>query len=54
MENFCRKIVKNTQNWWFGCKKSSIFEENLKINIYSLVSQIDHPVALCKGDRKWY
>ena len=25
----------------FGCKKSSKFDENLKINIYSLVPQID-------------
>ena len=32
----------------FGCKKSSKFEENSKINIYSLVPQIDHPVALCE------
>jgi len=31
----------------FGCKKSSKFEENSKINNYSLVPQIDHPVALC-------
>ena len=28
-------------------KKSSIFEENPIINFYSLVPQIDHPVALC-------
>ena len=33
----------------FGCKKSLKFEENPKINIYSLVPQIDHPVALWKG-----
>ena len=31
----------------FGCKKSSKFEENPIINIYSLVPQIDHPAALC-------
>ena len=31
----------------FCCNNSSKFEENSKINIYSLVSQIDHPVALC-------
>ena len=28
-------------------KKSLKFEEKPKINIYSLVPQIDHPVALC-------
>ena len=28
-------------------KKLSKFEENSKIYIYSLVPQIDHPVALC-------
>ena len=35
----------------FDCKKSSKFEENSKINIYSFVPvpQIDHPVALCIG-----
>ena len=33
--------------WFGGKKKSSKFEENSKINIYSLVPQIDHPVALC-------
>ena len=33
----------------FGCKNSSKYEENSKINIYSLVLQIDHPVALCNG-----
>ena len=48
--HFIRKIVKKSQNWWFcGCKKSSQFEENSKINIYSLALQIDHPVALCVG-----
>ena len=30
-------------------QKSSKFEENSKINIYSLVPQIDHPVALWGG-----
>ena len=28
-------------------KKLSKFEENSKIKMYSLVPQIDHPVALC-------
>ena len=32
----------------FGCKKSLKFEENSKINIYSLVPQIDNPVVLCR------
>ena len=40
------KIAKNSQNLWFWLKKSSKFEENSMINIYSLVPQIDHPVAL--------
>ena len=31
----------------FGSKKSS---ENSKINIYSLVLQTNHPVALCAAD----
>ena len=39
-----RTLVKN---WGFWLQKSSKFEENSKINIYSLVPQIDHPVALC-------
>ena len=39
-----------SQNWWFGSKKSSKFEENSKINNYALVLQIDHPVALCDKD----
>ena len=30
-------------------KTSSQFEENSKINISSLVPQIDHSVALCSG-----
>ena len=38
------KIYKSDD---FGCKISSKFEENSKINIYSLVPKIDHPVALC-------
>ena len=36
----------------FGCKKSSKFEENSKINIYSLVPQIDHSVALCSSQKQ--
>ena len=40
----CSKIHKIVG---FGCKKSLKFEENPKINIYSLVPEIDHPVALC-------
>ena len=35
----------------FCCKKSSKFEENSKITIYSLVPQIDHPVALWEEGR---
>ena len=31
----------------FGYKKSSKFEGNSMINSFSLVPQIDHPVALC-------
>ena len=30
----------------FCCKKASKFDENSKINIHSLVPQIDHHVAL--------
>ena len=38
---FIRKIVKNSQNWWFW-----LVEENSKINIFfSLVPQIDHTVG---------
>ena len=40
----CSKIPKIGG---FGCKKLSKFEEISKINIYSLVPQIEHPVALC-------
>ena len=40
---FIRKIVQNSQ-------KSSKFEENSKINNYSLVPQIDHHIALCLYD----
>ena len=32
-----------------GKRKPSKFEENSKINIYSLVPQSDHLVALCAG-----
>ena len=49
MANFSRKIVKIHKIGGFGCKKSSKFEENSMINIYSLVPQIDLPVALCNG-----
>ena len=33
----------------FGCKKPSNFDKDSKINTFSLVPQIDHPVALCYG-----
>ena len=41
------KQPKNHKIGGFGCKKSSKFEENSKMNIYSLVPHIDYPVALC-------
>ena len=49
LASFIWKIDKNLRNWWFWLQKSSKFEENLIIDIYSLVPQIDHPVALCGG-----
>ena len=39
------KLSKNHKIGDFGFKKLSKFEENSKINIYSLVPQIDHHVA---------
>ena len=48
MTIFIRKLVKNSQNWGFWLQKSSKFDENSKFNNYSLVPQIDRPVALCK------
>ena len=51
MAIFIRKIVRNSQNWWFCQQKSSKFEENSKINNYSLVPQIEHPVAQCAGQQ---
>ena len=44
---FIRKIVKNSKIGGFGCRKSSKFEENSMTNTFSLVPQINHPVALC-------
>ena len=52
---FCHFFVENCQKihiiGYFGCKTSSTFEENSKINTYSLVSHIDHFVALCATGR---
>ena len=46
---YLEKIVKNSQNWRFWLQKSPKFEENSNITNHSLVPQIYHPVALCKG-----
>ena len=46
---FKEKLSKIHKTDDFRCKKSLKFEENSKINICSLVPQIDNPVALCQG-----
>ena len=43
------EVFGNFGHFGFGCKKSSKFEENPIINIYSLVPQIGYLVALWYG-----